>query len=413
MGRRVVIVGAGLAGLTCARELALRGIASIVVEADGVVGGRVRTDVVEGFPLDRGFQVLLTAYPETVRWLDYEALDLQTFYAGALTYCDGGLHRIADPWRHPVDAVASLHGPVGSLLDKARIAWLRIRLTRRAPEDLLALPESTTAERLQALGFSDSIIRTFLRPFFAAVFLDHDLATTSRMFDFTFRMFSTGRVAVPAAGMGAIPAQLAASLPSGSVVTGTEVASVSPAGVVTRSGETIRGDAVVVATGAVAAASLLEREAPARGRSVRCVYFVADQAPTDPYTLVLNGEGGGAVNNVCVRPGLPGTEGALVSATLLEPFPHERDASAETAREQLICWIGEGVRSWRHLRAYDGFDALPDQCVGALDPAHEQPRVRAGLYLCGDHCNAGSINGAMASGRRAAEALVAELAAAG
>jgi len=410
MGKRVVIVGAGLAGLTCARELGLRGVECIVLEAADAVGGRVRTDFVAGFPLDRGFQVLLTAYPETIRWLDYEKLGLQRFYAGAVSYFDGELHRLADPWRHPIDALATLHGPVGSLLDKLRIGLMRMRLTLGSAERFFTAAETTTAARLAEMGYSPDMVRKFLRPFFGGVFLDGDLETTSFMLDFTFRMFAAGSVAVPARGMGEIPHQLASGLPPGSIRTHTTVAAVEPNAVVTTDGERFAADAVAVATSARVAAELLGQTAPRPGRGVRCVYFRAENAPTDPYTLVLNGEGAGPVNNLCVRPGLAEANGFLVSATILEPYPADESAAVAATRSQLNDWFGDVVRDWEFLRAYEIRDALPDQCVGALDPLHEQPRLENGICVCGDYRQVGSINGAMASGRHAAEAIVAQLA---
>jgi hypothetical protein len=409
MGKNVVIVGAGLAGLTCARALRERGIAATILEAGDGIGGRVRTDLVDGFPLDRGFQVLLTAYPEAQRWLDYDALDLQRFYAGALVHTDTGLHRLADPWSHPVAAVASLFGPVGTTADKLRIAWLRARLAGGSTESLLARPETTSAERLAADGFSADMLRRFLRPFFGGVFLERDLTTTSRMLEFTFRMFASGAAAVPAAGMGQIPAQLASPLPAGSLRTGVAAAQVTRDSVTTVAGEHLSADAVVVATDARSASRLLGTPAPAPGRNVLCLYFAAADAPAEPYTLVLDGEGDGPVNNVCVRPGLPGSTGMLVSASLLEPYPSSIDAAVDAARAQLGRWFGAGVGDWRFLRAYDVRDALPDQSVGALDPQHEQPRLESGVFICGDWRQVGSINGAMVSGRHAAEAVATAL----
>lgn len=410
MGKNVVIVGAGLAGLSCARALQARGFTPLLLEADDGIGGRVRTDVVDGFPLDRGFQVLLTAYPEARAVLDYDALDLQPFYPGALVFADGGLHRIADPWQHPLDALGSLFGPVGSVADKLRVARLRLRLAGGPADALLGAPETTSAARLQAEGVSAAMLRRFLRPFFGGVFLERDLATTSRMLEFTFRMFAAGAAAVPAAGMGAIPLQLAASLPAGSIRTGTPVAAVAPDGATLADGSRIAADAVVVATAAPAAARLLDLPAPVPGRRVLCLYFAADTAPVDPYLLVLDGEGDGPVNNVCVRPGLPGSRGFLVSASLLAPWPEDESAAVAAARGQLVLWFGEAARRWRFLRACDVRDALPDQSVGALDPAHEQPRLANGVFVCGDWRQVGSINGAMVSGRHAAEAVATALA---
>ncbi|MGA1525128.1 MAG: FAD-dependent oxidoreductase, partial [Planctomycetota bacterium] len=108
MQRPVLVVGAGLAGLTCARALSAAGVPVRVLDAADAVGGRVRTDVVEGFRLDRGFQVLQTAYPEARRALDYGALELRPFEPGALVRVAGRFVRVVDPWRRPLGALASI-----------------------------------------------------------------------------------------------------------------------------------------------------------------------------------------------------------------------------------------------------------------------------------------------------------------
>ncbi len=213
----IIIIGAGLAGLCCARELAGANLKPVVLEASDGVGGRVRTDPFEGFLLDRGFQVLLTAYPECQRVLDHDALDLQPFYPGALVRFEGGFHRVADPFRAPLSAVPTLLSPVGSLADKFRIARLRAALAQYTVDQLFLRHEITTRERLAQEGFSAAIIDRFFRPFLGGIFLEPELRTSSRMFDFVFRMFAEGESAVPQRGMAAIPEQIAARLPAGTV----------------------------------------------------------------------------------------------------------------------------------------------------------------------------------------------------
>ncbi|MBE3032537.1 MAG: FAD-dependent oxidoreductase, partial [Actinobacteria bacterium] len=166
----VIVVGAGLAGLCCARELASQGVDVLVLERSDAAGGRLRTDEVDGFLLDRGFQVLLTAYPEARRALDYERLGLRPFYAGALVRHRGGFARVADPLRHPLDAARNLRSGPGSLVDKLRVARLRRRLSRASLNEVLEAPQVTTAEALRLEGFSREIVDGFFRPFFGGIF---------------------------------------------------------------------------------------------------------------------------------------------------------------------------------------------------------------------------------------------------
>ena len=177
----IVIIGAGLAGLTCARRLHAAGVSCVVLEADDAVGGRVRTDIVDGFQLDRGFQVFLTAYPTARAWLDYEQLQLRTFAAGSRVRCDGAMHEVSDPWREPGAWWATLRAPVGSLADKIRIATLRRAARRGTLAELWARPETTALAALRAHGFSERMIERFLRPWFGGIFLDRELETSSRM----------------------------------------------------------------------------------------------------------------------------------------------------------------------------------------------------------------------------------------
>ncbi|MGB1719326.1 MAG: FAD-dependent oxidoreductase, partial [Candidatus Latescibacterota bacterium] len=168
----VAIVGGGVAGLCCARHLQALGLECAVLEASDAVGGRVRTDAVDGFLLDRGFQVLLTAYPEAQAMLDYDALDLGSFYSGALVRCDGRFARIADPLRHPLDGIQSVFNGVGSPIDKMRVGLLRQRVLRGSWEDLFRQPLQSTAEGLRAEGFSPRMIERFFRPFLGGIFLE-------------------------------------------------------------------------------------------------------------------------------------------------------------------------------------------------------------------------------------------------
>lgn len=408
-----MIVGAGLAGLACARRLLERGRRAVLLEAGDGIGGRVRTDVVEGFRLDRGFQVLLEAYPEARRLLDYRALALRPFVAGALVRAGGRFHRLADPWRHPIDAVLSLPAPVGTLGDKLRIASLRSACLAGSLAELFARPETTAMDALRRYGFSNAMIARFFRPFLGGVLLDRELGASSRMLEFVVRMFARGRSAIPALGMGAIPAQLAAPLPGDWIQLSAPVVAIDTGAAVLASGERCEGRAVVVACEGPSAAKLLPELPDPGSRGVTCLYFAADRPPVAEPILVLDGDGEGPVNNLCVpsavtRACAPAGR-ALVSATVLG-VPAEDDATLEEAvRSQLAGWFGRAVDAWRHLRTYRIPHAQPLQGPGALEPPERPVRVRPGVYVCGDHRDTASIEGALRSGRRAADAVLADV----
>lgn len=413
----VVIVGGGLAGLTCARRLQARGRSCVVLEASDAVGGRVRTDRVEGFQLDRGFQVLLTAYPAAQRWLDYDALKLRRFVPGARVWAEGSLHTVSDPMREPGDLLATLTAPVGSLGDKLKIATLRSEARRGSLDDLFTRPETTAFEALQAHGFSERMIERFLRPWLGGIFLDASLSTSSRMLMFVLRMFAEGHAAVPEAGMQAIPEQLAAGLTPGAVRLNAPVTSVDVGGVTLQSGERLPADHIVVATDGTAAARLLPSLPPTVWRAVTCVYFAAPASPTDAPVLVLNGSGGsddsrgsgdGVVNNVAVMsdvaPGYAPSGQSLISVSVVSDISGDDRAIAAQVQAELTQWFGPSVAAWRWLRSYRIPQALPAR--RPLERVAPVP-VRPGVWAAGDFLATPSIQGAMKSGEQVADALLA------
>ena len=413
--RRVLVIGAGLAGLCCARSLHAAGVDVHVLEAEDDIGGRVRTDEVDGFLLDRGFQVLLAAYPECRRRLDYQALDLHSFVPGALVRVDGRFHAVVDPFRRPIAGARGAFSPIGSLADKLRVARLRRRLMTTDLETIFQQPERSTLEALESEGFSASMIERFFRPFLGGIFLDRDLETSSRMFEFVFKMFSSGATVLPAAGMQAIPRQLAAALPAGAVSTGTRVDEVRDRQVRLESGEWLEFDAVVVATAGRLGGKADFRQRDIAWRSTTCLYYSAAEPPVSRPILVLDGDSGGPVNNLCVpsqvAPSYAPEGRSLVSATVVGSVEDVgTDLELDGAvRRQLRGWFGSVVEEWSLLEVYNIRHALPAQPPSWLEPPERPVRSGGRLYVCGDHRDNASIQGAMISGRRAAEAVLTDL----
>lgn len=405
----VIIVGAGLAGLTCARRLHEAGAACRVFEAADEVGGRVRTDEVEGFRLDHGFQVLLTAYPEAKRWLDYAALDLRPFEPGSRVWCGGdGWQEVADPFRSPEKLWATMSARVGTLKDKLRIASWQRSSGDGQWEDLFSRPETTVREALEAREFSPMMIERFLRPWLGGVFFDPQLGASSRMLEFVFRMFADGDTAVPRLGMGEIPRQLAAGLPEGTVRTGTPVSRVYAGGVTLESGEELAARHVVLATDGFAASRLSPEVVEPEWRAGVTVYFDAEHGPVRSPVLVLNGTGSGLINSVvemsAVSPDLAPRGRALLSVTVLGDPAMPDEQLADALRGEAAGWFGDEARDWRPLKVHRIRRALPAMAsVGIPEPL----RTQAGTWLCGDHAATASIQGAMQSGRITADAILA------
>ncbi|MFM7123801.1 MAG: NAD(P)/FAD-dependent oxidoreductase [Actinomycetes bacterium] len=404
----VVIVGAGLAGLSAAREIQRHGHSVIVLESSDAVGGRVRTDNVDGFQLDRGFQVILTAYPELQSHVDMRALDLRPFDPGALVWRNGKGHAVSDPFRKPQTLAATALAPIGGVFDKARIVVLRARVMRRKPAALLGGQDVSTDVALRAFGFSTKIINQFFRPLFGGIQLDPHLATSRRMFDVIFRSLSEGQSAIPSRGMHALPLQIASRLSEGTVRLNSRVTSIDGTKVTLASGESISARAVVVATDGPTASSLLGIPV-VESRKVGCVYFSADTPPIKEKYVVLDGTGNGPVLNVAVISNIAPSYAPADKHLIVAALPGVTDGDLEAlSREQLRSWWGPQVDNWKHLRTYVINHGGPVQ----KPPFSPKKRVNLGngLFVCGDHRDTGSIQGAMFSGRRCGEAVVRSLA---
>ena len=408
----VLIIGAGLAGLACALSLQSHGVSVSIIDASERVGGRIVTDAHDGFLFDRGFQVLQTAYPEAQAQLDYRALDLRPFQVGALIRHGGRFYRIADPWREPGRAFAMLFSPIGSFKDKLLTALLRHRALTGSLENLYRRPETSTLHYLRECGFSDAMLERFLRPFLAGVFFDGELETSSRACEFVLRAFATGATALPARGMGAIPHQLASRLPEGSIRLNTRVERLDERAVMLANGERLNAKAIVLAVDKGEAARLLGEPIPV-AKATTCLYFAAAQAPITEPILVLNGEGAGPINSLCVPSQLSADyappDQALVCVNVLGN-PSAKDAElAAAVRAQLIDWFGSGVETWQYLRTYRIPRALPLQTPPVPYPPNRSPQLRSWLFAAGERVSTVSIHWALDSGRRAGEAVAVAL----
>lgn len=420
----VAIVGAGLAGLNCALTLQRAGLDVALFEGGDTPGGRVRTDQVDGFLLDRGFQVLLTAYPEAKYALDYESLNLRRMKPGALVWKGGRFHRFADPFREPLAATLLALDPIVTPGDKLRVAKLRGEVLRGAIEDLFSHGETTTRKYLERYGFSAAITQAFFEPFLGGIFLERELATSSRYFEFLFRMFSTGEAAVPAAGMQAVPDQLAKKLRPGTLLLKSRVSQLRPREggfvVSTDAGPTVDARAVVVATEEAEAHRFLralgsaEATAPRAWNCTTAFYFDAPEPPVRGPILMLNGEGAGAgpVNNAVVMSEVSRSYAPagrhLVSASVVGMAPDSeialRDLEWEV-RKHLTHWFGERVSAWQSLGARAVPQALPLQTTAGWLGTDPRSAIK-GVFLCGDYLETSSIQGSLTSGRRTAESLL-------
>ena len=400
----ILIVGAGVAGLSCAVTLHLAGIPFRLLDKDQSVGGRIQTDEVNGFRLDRGFQVLLTAYPEARKFLDYEKLELRKCYPGSRVWYNDTFYQVSDPFRHPLDGFLSVFNPIGSLWDKVKVGMLRLGLlSTRAMEDTLS-----TREALAKLGYSELMIDRFWKPFMRGVFLENELSTSVRKFEETFSLFAKGDTVLPRLGIGEIPKQMARQLPDDSIFLSQEVKKVMESTVVMADGKEWSGRAVVLATEETVANRLLGIDEPTHEwNAVDCLYFTLPKTelPTTSPILHLDGNGSGPINNLTFLSTLSDcapSGRALASASVIGKKEMGIDQVVELAKQQLITWFGESVKNWDFLKAYRISHAVPN-----CDVVPDLETKKNGIYRCGDYLGLPSIDSAMRSGRLVAESIIA------
>ena len=404
----VLVVGAGLSGLSAARLLEQGGVDVHVLDAADAVGGRIRTDEVDGFLLDRGFQVLLTAYEEVQSQVEMSELDPRPFRPGSLIWTESGIQRMSDPFRDPGGALASVSARVGTLSDKVKVAALRRGLLSEPPERCFQGPERSTLEELQALGFGPRFIDQFFRPFLGGVFLERELETSASLFRYYFRCFAAGDAILPSGGMQRLPELLAAPL-AGRIWLEAAVGSVRADGVTLTDGRSIEADSVVVAVDGASAARILGTPEPDFKATVTS-YFASPVAPVDDAMLILDGEGTGPANHVAVlsnvAPSYAPDGTHLISVSGVDAVADDPDTFAATAPAQLRRWFGESVDGWTHLRTYRIPHALPRHPAGSLSGEERSPLRPDGIVVAGDYVEFGAIQGALLSGRRAADAVL-------
>lgn len=400
---KTIIIGGGVAGLTAAYYLQEARIPFLLLEGSDRIGGRVKTDLVQGCKLDRGFQVFLTQYPEAKAILDYKALDFHFFRPGAVVLKDNGEQAwIGDPFRDVKALLPTLNSGVGGLMDKMKILKMRSKMMNASVAEIFEKTEMSTQAGLEVLGYSKEMIEQFYAPFYRGIFLENDLSTSRRMFEFVFKMFSEGLACVPAEGMEAIPKQIASHLSSHDIKLNARVLEIYKGEVVLEDNSAYAFDNVIIATDELNAAKLLNEVPSTKYRSTMNMYFTAIDTSVRPQLISLIPNG--IVNNVCDMSTVADsyTEGNQRLISISIRSGQEENASIESVISELSKWFPE-AHSWNHLKTYDIKYALPDQTSVDMDTikVHE-----SGAIICGDHTMNGSLNAAMKSGRLAAEQVI-------
>ncbi|MDT0549429.1 MULTISPECIES: NAD(P)/FAD-dependent oxidoreductase [Streptomyces] len=433
----VVIVGAGLAGLAAAHQLTSAGVTVSVLEAAPRVGGRMTTDLIDGFRLDRTGQLINTSFPELRRTPGLGELVLRPFAPGVLVRSDGRTHRVgatgSGGWgtngrsangratgsrstRGALTTARALanaaRAPLGGALDQARLGSALGRLAALPADRLLTRPDRPVAETLAGRGLPARTVEGFLRPLLVSLLSDPGLTTSSRCADLVLRGYARGRLCLPAGGASAVPELLAAALPPGTVHTGVRAVTASTTAVATAEHGEFACRSVLVATGARAAADLLPGLRLPDFHPVTVLHHTADRSPLREPALVLTAGDRGPVAHTAVAsevdPSRTPPGRVLITSTVLGAAAALPAAELDrAARAQLAAVYGTSTARWELLAAHHDPSAVP--AMPAPHDLRRPVRLLSGLYVCGDHRDSSTVQGALVSGRRAARAILHDL----
>ena len=396
-----LVVGAGLAGLTAAKVLSQSGREVLLLEKSDGVGGRVRTDQYKDFLLDRGFQVLLTAYPELPKHLNLSLLRLHSFESGATIFSDGHFSKVGDPFRNVSSIMSTAFTKTIGMQDKIKLLKLRNSLIGRKKIYFQQKDDKRILETFEELGFTSKAINSFFKPLVGGIQLDPSLSGSTRLCFLVLKMLFIGDAAIPSRGMGAISEQLSKQINESSIRLTSPVDKVEGKKVILESGESFLPSNLIIATEGPATAKLLGQESPL-SRSVSCIYFSAPQAPSSSKAILLNGEKNGPALNVAIMSNISPSYSKNGKALIAVAIPDTiKPDSMENVLIQMRKWFGDSVDSWEHIKTYSIEHGQPDLRPG--DPFRKSIKNSEGVYICGDHRDTPSIQGALVSGRRAAE----------
>ena len=403
---KIHIVGAGVSGLIAAQVLESNGYLPVIFEASDRPGGRLKTDVIDGYQLDHGFQVLLNAYPMAQRYLKLEDLQLQEFLPGATIFSNGKKITIGDPTREPSLLFPTLMANLGTISDKIRILKLNLALKKKSLAQIFDENEKSTINYLKDYGFSDGIIQLFFRPFFSGIFLEPELQTSSRMFEFVFKMFGAGSAALPKSGIAAITGQLVGKLNSTTINLNTPVKQVENGNLRLSNGDLIENDFTIIATDANPLVRNLHNQ-EVEWHSCDNLYFEANDRQIKKPLIGLVADAEALINNIFYHTSLPTSvtpPRELLSVTVVKQHGMEIDELKARVQKDLHQYCGiDNIQFIKHYRIEK---ALPrvDDLKNEMLPSETQ--LTSNIFLAGDQLLNGSLNAAMISGERAAMGII-------
>ena len=410
MQKDIIIIGGGISGLTAANYLEDFGWKPMIIEATSRVGGRVKTDQHEGFLLDRGFQVFLTAYPEAKHLLDYEALNLQNFSPGALILKENGnKDLISDPMRDISTLFSTVFAQVGNFSDKLKMLSLKNKVKNKNVESIFEGENKSTIKYLRDFGFSEEMINSFFAPFFGSIFLEKDLKTSRKMFEFVFKMFSEGFAALPKDGIGQIPVQLKSKLNLTEIKYNERVTHIENNKVYTNKNECYEAKAVLIATEAIGLVRNYKKDINVKYQGTSVMYFSAEKSPIKGKYVALNASKSKLINNISVPSNVSSAYAPsgkhLISLSTIGLAQDGQEEYLTAIKNEMKTWFGEQVNAWKYLKTYHIPYSLANQENVSYNIDNQSIIIGENLYMCGDSFSNSSLNAAMKSGRIAAEII--------
>ncbi len=399
------IIGAGISGLITAIVLEKHGFSPVIIETSNNVGGRVKTDIIDGYQLDRGFQVLLTAYPAAKKYLDYNSLELQKLTPGAVIFNKKGKSTIGDPTRKLNLLLPTIFSSVGSIADKLKIFALNNLLKRKPIDAIFNEKTQSTLSFLKEKGFSNDIITSFFKPFFSGIFLEDKLATPSIMFEFIYKMFGNGYAAIPKAGMQAIPDQLRGKLKNTQFIFNSKVINVTDNTITLADGTNLKSDIIVVAT---EANKLLNSNTPkTQWKSCDTLYFKVKKKTIQQPIIGLIADETSLINNIFFHTSIKtntDTNKELLSVTIVKQHELSEEALIKKVTSELkeLC----GIEDISFLKRYEISKALPKLSEVSYNMPNDEIKAGDHIFLSGDTLVNGSLNAAMISGEQTALKII-------
>jgi len=403
---KIHIVGAGISGLIAAQVLENHGYHPVVIEATDRAGGRVKTDLVNGYQLDQGFQVLLTSYPAAQKYLDFESLDLQLILPGASIFKNSTQKIIGDPLKKISLLLPTLLSGIGSFSDKLKILKLNNKLKKKTLSEIFADKEQSTLAYLKDFGFSNEIIKDFFKPFFSGIFLESKLETSSRMFEFIYKMFGEGYAALPKAGMESIPKQLSQNLKHTLFKFNTKVTAIKDKELTLEDNTKLESHFTIIATDAHQLLANLKNQST-EWKSCDTLYFESKDRIIKKQLIGLIPNEGALINNIFYHTSLAtasSPDKELLSATVIDNQNLDNETLIERVKGELKAYCG--IADCTFIKHYKIPRALPNLTNVQNEMLPSETRLTTSVFLAGDTQLNGSLNAAMISGERAALGLI-------